>query len=97
WHHAAEMHRVAHTLADEVTIGGEDGGREIPAQPHYRRTCRPVERDRHAVRNALQGIADDLETCRIAPMVRRHSGSPFRQGEPTTITARRKLHRMKIG
>ena len=63
--HAAEVNRVAHALADEVALGGEHGGREVPAESHDGRARGLVERDRHRVGDPLEGVPDDLQTGRV--------------------------------
>ena len=63
--HAAEVNRVAHALAGEVALGGEHGGREVPAEPHDGRARGLVERDRHRVGDPFEGVPDDLQAGRV--------------------------------
>ena len=63
--HAAEMNRVAHALADEVPLGGEDGGREVPAESNDGRASGLIERDRHGVGDPFERVPHDLEAGRV--------------------------------
>ena len=64
--HSPHVNRLAEALADELSVGTEEPGREVVAEPHDGRARGADQSDRHRIRDAGKGVVDDLELRRIA-------------------------------